>query len=357
MAEHSIPTEPDDDADEVEPHKIGQQRRALDPGKGHSRNMPKDMSGQDATDRVYTGEIPPKLAGERAKALEVIDRVKSFVDKYSDFAISKLGGYKKGTLTSKPDGGEGRKGIDSKMSKDKVLKLIDNLAMMPQSKMLQASRALANYVWTVHARVRQELRKSAVSSAAKQGITKWDVNKSGEMTTGVDTEHPSYKDALAAASQEFETDSMQIKADLNLLASAAGALKRSGGGGGKADASYLAKRPQFGEPPKIVPQDSTVSLSKHPELQRMAGGAASDADKPAGKAAVRATGPTVRKGAAPAFKSAGQMNPTLSPEEKAALDAEYDEYEKTKGESLNRFMDVIIEQACADRVPKWWDEL
>ena len=50
-----------------------------------------DYTGQDPTDRIYGGEIAPKLAGERSKAQAVVSRIRSFIEKYSDKAQDRFG--------------------------------------------------------------------------------------------------------------------------------------------------------------------------------------------------------------------------------------------------------------------------
>jgi hypothetical protein len=129
-------------------------------------------------------------------------------------------------------------------------------------------------------------------------------------------------------SAEFDDDSTKIKGAINLLASAAGTLKRAGGKRGQADATFLTKKSRFYKPPEVLAKEPTTTLS--PELQRLAGPSSTAASSPASapkssSAPARAVWPTVRK--------------------------------KQPNEAFDRWINEVIELAVADHAPTWWDEL
>jgi hypothetical protein len=398
-------------------------RSADDPTKGHKRHFPSDMSGPKPADNPITGQIAPALAGERAKAQMTVDRVKNFIEKYSALAIDRFGGAKSATLTkgSAPETRSGaRGGIHSHeqlMSKERAVKLIDQLPMMPSSQAQLAVRALGTYIWKIHANAREQLRtqvkgdltkqgalkkpedaapklaldrshaefKDAIANLTSKGIARYENEKllfkkshplfktamTDLVTRGIITQkggaseepHPSYEPALKAASRDFEIDSIQIKADLNLLASATGQLRKSTGGGGKADATYLAKKLKWrgedqetGEqmPPsvEIVPKAPSVSLP--PELRQMAGDWTDDSEKSSkktgsgggGRKRVPTTGNKLPGRPLEIPKSMQSVDVSQLPDELP------DDWIK---DSFNRYLDLVIEQAVADRDPQWWD--
>jgi hypothetical protein len=376
------------------------QRAEKDPPKGgHKRPMPFDYSGAHPEQDPLGGKMSPKMAGERAKAIMVMGRVIGFVEKYSQKAVDKFGGasapddsaiaYKgaghgvgggalgvrkpAATTTSVADdpraGEKGNvKGMSQMMSKDKVKAMIEKLPMMPSSQMMFAVRAIGNYVWKIHATMRQEIRDLTKKQLSGQGQATKNVDwnpRTGQIydkpKVRVDTESEPYKAKLAALSKEFDEDSTNIKADLNMLAAVSGSLKRSGGFGGAADKTFLDKiiksyvdkegTRKF-KTPEIVPQGPDVALP--PELAKMSGWnppeAGASADKPKGSSkGVTAKGPIVRK------KSASE------PVKNDVSDDEADEFLKGIADSINRpfdrYLNSIMEIAGTDYSPKWWDEL
>jgi hypothetical protein len=168
---------------------------------------------------------------------------------------------------------------------------------------------------------------------------------------------------VKAASREFDQDSVNIKGDLNVLAAAAGVLKRSGGFGGKADMTFLLKVMKgyvddSGQyhllRREIQPRSPDVSLP--PDLQRASGyyGEPAPKDRPGSKKGkvVRAKGPTIRKAAGP-----------QEPFRNSISDDEADQALRDLGladhlaREWSRAMNEVIELAAADRKPVWWDDL
>jgi hypothetical protein len=377
-----------------------QPRPEPDPKKGgHKRPMPHDYSGGEPIPR---GEIAPKLLGDRAKAIMVMGRVSGFIEKYSKFAQEKFGGAKAGgekraelgttQVRGAPTGlrvGHGTKattgvgadvragekgnikGITQMMPKEKVVALVEKLPTMPSSQMMFAVRAIGAYVWRIHATVRDELRKATKEKMKGQGqATSRQLfdPKTGEFYADpkkrVDTEDPAYQAALRAASAEFDQDSTQIKADLNMLAAVSGILKRSGGFGGQADKTFLDKviRGYINKEGKwqmkskeIVPRAPEAplppELAKHTTWEDPAIAASKSADQP-----VKAKGPTVRK----KQKEPGQMNPVVQSD---VSDDEADQALRDLGiadaytRQFDRFISEILELAGTDYNPRWWDEL
>lgn len=373
-------------------------------GSGHKRPMPFDYSGAHPEQDPLGGKLAPKLAGDRAKAIMVMGRVIGFVDKYSKKAVDKFGGasappeqsiafrghgqgvgggslgVRKPVATSTKTADDPRageqgniKGMSQMMSVDKVKALIEKLPMMPGSQMMFAVRAIGNYVWKVHATMRQELRDATKKAMIGQGqntTTTYKVDKktgkpiSDKPKHRVDVESEPYKAKLAAASKEFDEDSTNIKADLNMLASVSGILKRSGGFGGAADKTFLDKiiksyvdkeGVRRFKTPEIVPQEPQVSLP--PELAKMSGytppeaGASADKGSSKSSGGVKAAGPTIRK------KSAAPSEPVKND----VSDDEADEFLKGISDSIlrpmDRYLNSIMEIAGTDRRPKWWDEV
>ncbi len=343
-------------------------RRAVDPTKGHKRPSPHDLSGPDPSAQVMPGQIAPRLAGDRAKAIIVMGRVKGFIEKYSEFAQEKLGVSPGGV---DPRTGEKLAGREepgkSLLSKDRVLQLVDKLPMMPSSQMMFATRAIGNYIWRIHATVREGIRHATKGRLKKQGQvgfrTKFDPSTGEEKPTKtLDTDTPGYKEALRAASREFDLDSTNIKADLNMLAAVGGVLKRSGGFGGKADMTFLDKvmkgyvddSGQYHvKSVEIRPRAPDVALP--PELQRLSGWAgeqeppAASADEPG----PRAQGPVIRKGAAKPFTPAKSDVGDKEAEEELRKMGLAD----TLGRQFDSWINEVIELSVADRFPNWWDEL
>lgn len=346
------------------PSPITHPRRAEDPTKGHRRPSPHDLSGPDPSAQVLPGQIAPRLAGDRAKALMVMGRVKGFVEKYSEFAQEKLKaaepvvdpktGEKAGRVGAvDPRTGEkiaGREETERRLlPKEKVLQLIDRLPMMPSSQMMFAVKAIGNYIWRVHSTVREGIRGSVRARLHKQG----------QLPPGQrgGAETPGYQEALRAASKEFEADSVNVKADLNMLSAVSGVLRRSGGFGSKADMTFLDKvmkgyvddSGQYHvKSVEIRPKAPDVPLT--PELQRLSGWEGEPERAPAEKpGAPRARGPVVRKAYQPAKSD-------VSDEE-----AEEELRKMGLADSIDRQFDSwineVIEWAMADRSPKHWDEI
>lgn len=364
------------------------QRRADNPDKGHPRINPGDMTGSDPASAIVTGKMAPNLAGDRLKSMTVLARIREFINKYSSLAIDKFGGMKgpesdkrieyrgsQGLKVAKAgdtDFGRGAdvragrtgnvKGIEQMMSKEKAIKLLESMPMMPSSRMMQAAHILGNYIWRIHATARADLRNATKERlAARSNFPKRRQldPKTGEYqeTDQIDTDHPAYKEHLEAMSREFETDSVQVKADLNMLAAACGELRRSGGFGSAADQAFLQKH-QAWKKTEVLPKDSQVRLGNAPELKSLVGdvpdqykiGKQQD-DEPK----LQARKPTIRRGGmeAPGKQGAvvrrGRMiDPDDMPDELP------DELSK---ESFDRYLDRIIEHACAAGHVRWYDEL
>jgi hypothetical protein len=360
-----------DDIDASAPRK---QKFGDKPQAGHKRINPGDMSGDNPEENPVKSQMSPKLAGERAKAIMVMGRVSGFIDKYSDMAVDKFGGAKAtpggfalggGVRKAEPTKGAGDrentkggvKNFQQMMSKDKVLQLVEKLPMMPGSQMTFAVRAIGNYIWKIHATARDNLRNATKEMLSKQKGYK------------VKSDEIGYAESLKAASREFDDDSTNVKADLNMLAAVCGVLKRSGGFGGQADKTFLKKVIKGYVDASggfhllgvdIKPQESDVTLP--PELAAMAAAPEKeedDEDEPksskgssskssSGPAKVAAKGPTVRK-----------MS-TVSKADQPS-DEEADEFLKGIADAYSRkvdnYMTSIIEVAAANRKPKWWDEL
>ena len=372
------PTAKDDDDDE---DFVPQKQKFMNkPQAGHKRINPSDMSGPTPEDNpLGNNQMAPSLAGERAKSLIVMGRVKGFIEKYSKHAVDTFSGFQKGTVVNPTSGARadaespGREKYSQMMSKDKALALVDKLPLMQSSQMMASVRMIGNYIWKVHATMRDELRsktKEKLKGSGQVGNrTKFDP-KSGNLvpTKSMDTDEPAFKDALAAASKEFEIDSVNIKADLNMLAQVAGILKRSGGFGGQADKTFL-DRIMMGYvddsgqyhllSSKITPKP--VGRELPPELKQFvpeppeeksknkkSGGSSGEDDAPA----VKARGPIIRK------KS---VEPAPRGKADDVSDADADEFLKGIADSISRpfsqYMNQIIEVAVADASPKWWDEL
>lgn len=344
-------------------------RRASDPEKGHKKIAPHDLSGPTPEVQPVTGAIAPKLAGERAKALSVLGRVRGFIDKYSKMAVDRFGGYSGGTIPGAKGGGEGRGQLQQMMSKERAMKLVEQLPMMPTSQMMSTVRMLGNYVWNVHRTARKDLRDATIQRLAVQGKTQqrkhynpqtgeyeerpyYDVEKDPKtgqeklgkmrMDKGVDTDAPSFKAALAATSREFETDSVQIKADLNMLASAAGALKRAGGFGGQADKEFLQMVGGW-KKREVVPKEPEAPLP--PELSKLAGDYPRQVPK-SQRGKTQAKGPTIHKAQVHQVPSAPVR--TDLPDE---LPPDW-----IKDHVEHRLREAI-EVACADRQPHWLDDI
>ncbi len=306
--------------------------RPFDPrvaGKGSGRKTVygQEFTGQDPTSHYYPGEIAPALAGERAKAVAVVGGVKDFIEKYHTKAVDRFYGSSAmpyDPRTGAKAGGEraqgrgtGVAGYAQMMNKDKALKLVDDLPMMSQDQMFGAARALGNYIWKIHGTARKELRQQVRD----------------RLGPNVSAEDPQFQDALKATSKDFDTDSVKIKGDLNLLAAAAGALKRSGGKLGPADATFLTKKPRFAKPPEVVPKEPTVSLP--PGLRALAGQEDEPAEPRAAQKLQRVPGTVAPKG------GVRPVMPLI----------------RKKHEAIDRWVDEVIEHAVADRTPHWWDEI
>ena len=378
------------------------QRAEREPQKGgHKRPMPFDYSGAKPAEDPLQGKLSPKLAGDRAKAIMVMGRVVGFIDKYSKKAVEKFGGasappeqsiafkgygqgvaggdlgVRKNVATSTKTADDPRageqgniKGMSQMMSSDKVKSMVEKLPMMPSSQMMFAVRAIGNYVWKVHATMRQELRDATKKAMIGQGqnvTTTFNVDKkTGQPNKDkpkhrVDVESEPYKAKLTAMSKEFEEDSVNIKADLNMLAAVSGVLKKSGGFGGQADKTFLDKiiksyvdkeGVRRFKAPEIIPKEPQTALP--PELAKMSGytppEAGASADKPKTSGGVKAAGPTIRK-----------KSQTGAPVKNTVSDEEADEFMKGISDSIlrpfDRYMNSIMEVAGTDRKPRWWDEV
>jgi hypothetical protein len=297
---------------------------------GHARSMPGDMTGQRPESPVFTGQLAPKLAGDRAKATAIIDRVKHFVEEYADLAFER---------TSK---GEVR------LPKEKVLALIDKLPTMPSSQMQNAVRAIGNYVWRVHAGFRE------IARGNEQAITQ----KMADMPR--DDRREAMKN-LQDTIDNFETASVQIKGDLNLLNAAAGELKRSAGGGSKADKTFLQKKGGgWGKPPDVkvsqptvkLPADLAAASNYEPEPSEFEKEPAKEPgqrrSRKSGGEPVKARPPTIRRKVEPMPTSSKEMPDDLARELgiKDSIIRPFD-----------RWINEVIRLAGSDHNPQWWEEM
>jgi hypothetical protein len=409
--------------------RTGQIARPEDPDAlmkgGHKRHVPYDMSTDE---KPYSGDVAPKLAGERQKALSVLGRVKGFIEKYHELAVDKFYGTKgPGGKRAEYQGSKGLKlgraptpqfgtakdtragkvgnvrSTEQVMSKEKALSLLDSLPMMDSEKMMYAVHAVGNYVWRIHAQARADIRAATQKRlrARENFPHRQKLNqKTGEMedTDKLDTDHPAFKEHLEAMSREFEQDSMQIKGDINLLMSSSGMLKKAGGFGGDADKKFLEKIVQGYVDDEgnwrikktgVYPQEPAVAIPPG-ELEDLAGGdykareaeledrpkqrksmtlnfdpeahhawAIADDDAPK-KRAPSDAGPMLKRGggstgtprASPLDMLKRGGNTSVDPKDlpdHLPKDWLKDEAEWKLGK--------VIEQACADRTPQWWDEL
>jgi len=245
---------------------------------GHPRHFPGDMTGQRPESPVFTGQMAPRLAGDRAKAQVVVDGIKSFIEEYGDLAYERSA-----------EGGE------VTLPKERVLKLVDALPKMPSSQMMQAVRAIGNYIWRVHAGFRQVARGNKRAMLDKMADLPRDQRRAAA------------KDILDTI-ENFDTASVQVKGNLNLLAAAAGELQRSTGGGSKADKTFLKKvGGGFGKPADVKPAEPTAKLGPELAAQAAYTPELTRAERDAIAQAQRAGGEKVRKGQPRAAKAVPPM--------------------------------------------------
>lgn len=343
---------PEDELDDLSPEerKEAERHRARAEKQakmGHKRFMPHDYSGPDPSDPGFKGAMAPALAGERAKAMLVIGRVIGFIEKYSEMAVQKFPGYAAHTIPGAPGGGKARGGTEKTMSKERAIKLVEALPMMPSSQAMAATRAIAHYIWRIHATFRELARGHT------QKMTAQVADKSRAERRAV--AHDIRKDI-----EEFEADSVNIKGDINVLSAAAGTLKRSGGFGGQADKVFLQKvikgyvddSGQFHiKSISVEPKEPSVPLP--PELQKLSSYEAPPLEPKVSRGPERISGggeklPTSTR--APG----GAVDKTARARERMAQGLPPSEWFK---DWFERELDTIAEAAEADFVPKWWNDL
>lgn len=328
--------------------------RKVAPGPDYSD--PEDPTKKQSD--YYSGEMAPELAGERAKAERVVSDIKEFINKYSKYAVDRFYGAQAGSVKGIEGSGSderfGRRGgvmgISQMMDKEKALKLVDNLPMMPQEEIFSSTRTLANYIWKIHGNARRGIRQEVAERLKKQGQLplrkkEWQgrfvidpATGEPETTPGqYDYDDPVFKDALEAASKEFDTDSVKVKGAINLLAAAAGTLQRAKGKLGKADATYLAKVPKFMKPPEIVAKQPFTALT--PGLAQRVGTPPPPPQK--GKVKYDAKGRPINPSTGHA--NVKPVGPIIR--------------KKNPNEAFERWVNEMVEFAAADYVPTWWDEI
>lgn len=345
-------------------------------GSGRPVARPPEFSDpDDATKKqkdVYPGEIAPAMAGAREKIDRAVARLEGFVEKYAKHAIDKFYGSKAGTV-KKMDSefGDmrvgkrgGVQGLEQRMNKDDALKLVDELPDLPQDQAFQQQKSLFHYfhraIANARREVRDEIRGGMDYQSKPRQVAKKDKEGNIYYDTLYDWETDEYKDKMDKAMEELERDKAQILSDLNLIATASGTLQRATGRYGKADATYLDKKARWMKKPAIIPKQPDVGLSP---TRRAQAGPAPEPPEPKG------IGSTGREPVPPeiAAQRAQANKPWWSPVERnpkvperprpMGLPPRGPVVRKKKQESIDWFLDNIIETAVADRTPQWWDDI
>ena len=418
------PFDPEDDIDQGETDQEAAQRaqaareravtgqgRADDPamaarGSGRTPGSKPDFSDPDDPSRkagsYYPGEIAPNLAGEREKIDQATARLLKFIDKYARFATDKFYGYKAGTVkNTDPEAmkklqaqygkqkqyshGEdvrstsdmrvgkrgGVSGAEQMMDKNAAIELINQLPTMEQDKAFESQKQLYYFFHRAfkgaRSQVKDVVHKDIDYQSKPRDVKKIDKEGNPYYVKEYDWETPEYEDRMSAAMEALEKEKTQVLADLNLLASASGTLKRASGRYGKADATALERKPRWKKPPEIVAKQPVTKLN--PQMRGLAGPAPADPDPKA----IGSTGAEPDRIAAAAAANARiaaakdlnkpwwdpvSRNPPVPERPRPmGLPARGPIIRKKKQEAFDRYMYRIIEMAVADHSPTWLDEL